>query len=150
MGYVDQGCRNIRLEKDDIHLWLTAECRKDDGSYRTSRIDLNLCIGPQSGVPNGSLEALSGWKVVTLTHGGGKGNYNGFRNFQLANDGRTFKCEKELNPGIGAILPWNWGADSDWEWREFNLNEHLNNVNGVLEFWAKKDVSFYTGLFQTH
>lgn len=139
-GYVDQGCININFWKDGTQLWLSCECPKDDGTYRTSKIDLNLCIGPLSG-GGGGLEALDGYKVVTLTDGGGRGNYNDFRNWQLADGGRTFKCEGEVRPGLGGLLPWNWGNDTEWEWREFNLNEHLNNVNGVLEFWAQKYVS---------
>jgi hypothetical protein len=76
MGYVDQGCRNIAftVDKDGKRLWLSAECRRDDGKWRTSKIDLNKCIGPSSPGSDGRLEALSGYKVVTLTHGGGKGN----------------------------------------------------------------------------
>jgi hypothetical protein len=139
-GYVDQGCRNIKFWKDGTHLWLSCECPRDDGTCRTSQIDLNLCIGPESGGGDG-LEALGGFKVVTLTYGGGKGNYNDFRDWQLVDDGRTFKCMGEVRPGLSGMLPWNWGKDSEWAWTQFNLNEHLNNVNGVLEFWAKKSVS---------
>jgi hypothetical protein len=141
-GYVDQGCRNIKFWKDGTHLWLSCECPRDDGTCRTSQIDLNLCIGPESGGGDG-LEALGGFKVVTLTYGGGKGNYNDFRDWQLVDDGRTFKCMGEVRPGLSGMLPWNWGKDSEWAWTQFNLNEHLNNVNGVLEFWAKKSECWF-------
>jgi hypothetical protein len=76
MGYVDQGCRNIAftIDRDGKRLWLSAECRRDNGKWRTSKIDLNKCIGPSARGSDSRLEALSGWKAVTLTHGGGKGN----------------------------------------------------------------------------
>jgi hypothetical protein len=138
MGYVDQNCRNIILFREGNCLWLSADCPKNNGQYRTSKIDLNLCVGPTGG---SGLEALNGHKVVTLTHGGGTGNYNDYRSFQLANGGRKFRCEGEVRSGLEGILPWNWGAETQWTWYEFNLNEHLNNLNGTLEFWAKKHVS---------
>lgn len=140
MGYVDS-CRNISLKKEGDHLWLSAECRKKNGEYRTSQIDLNLCVGPRSGGGPG-LEALNGWKVVTLTGGGGKGNYNEYRNWELRDDNRKFWAEGELRPGLKGVLPWNWFADSEWGWKEFPLDEHLNNMDGTLKFWAKKYVSY--------
>ena len=137
MGYVDQNCRNINLSREGDQLWLSAECRKDNGEYRTSRIDLDQCIGPNGGT---GLKALSGYIGVTLTHGGGTGNGNDYRNHQLADGGRKFRCEGQVRQGLEGILPWNWGKELDWTWHEFPLNDHLNNVNGTLEFWAKKHV----------
>lgn len=138
MGFVDS-CRNISLQKEDDHLWLSAECRKMDGGYRTSRIDLNLCIGPTG---DDRLEALSGYKVVTLTEMDGKGNHNAFRNWELRNNNRELWAEGELKPGIAGILPWNWWADSEWGWKSFQLDEHLDNIDGRLRFWAQKYVSW--------
>jgi hypothetical protein len=66
---------------------------------------------------------------------------NEYRNWQITNGGRTFKCEGQVDPGLAGALPWNWWNDYEWAWYEFDLNEHLNNVNGTLEFWAKKHVS---------
>ncbi|KAF3040405.1 hypothetical protein E8E11_002219 [Didymella keratinophila] len=106
-----------------------------DGGYRTSRIDLNLCIGPTG---DDRLEALSGYKVVTLTEMDGKGNHNAFRNWELRNNNRELWAEGELKPGIAGILPWNWWADSEWGWKSFQLDEHLDNIDGRLRFWAQK------------
>jgi hypothetical protein len=135
-GYVDQGCRNVKLTRKGDHLWLSAECPKDNGEFRTSKIDLNLCIG--YGGAKGCLAALDGPKRLTLM--AAKGNYNEHRNFSI-DDPRIFACEGEVNPRAAALLPWNWGADWGWERRTFELNKYLYTANGRLEFWGYKPVS---------
>ncbi|KAJ3039822.1 hypothetical protein HDV00_011730 [Rhizophlyctis rosea] len=107
-------CRNITLIRqanEFPHLWLKAECLRTDGTYCTSFIDLNVCIGPQQGPP---LKALTGY----ITHELVKEEL--FKDVALVEDGKILTCTYQ------------------GEAQRFNLTHYLYNHDGCLEFWCPK------------
>lgn len=90
-------------------LWLEAECRKRDGSYQRSRLDLQDCVsfGPDGSL-RGNTEAVTpNWRLV--------GN-NRVKDIQLI----------QAYLGLAATCQ---GTTSD-----FGLGSEVRNNNGILEF----------------
>ncbi|KAJ3043360.1 hypothetical protein HK097_001769 [Rhizophlyctis rosea] len=108
-----QTVKNIRLVPSPTNVILHADCLKKDGTYRTSSIDLNPCIGkPESG----RLNPKRGYTTHLLS------DPKYFRNLRLEDGGKTLKAEVV---GYGD--------------HTFNLGLHLFNHNGWLEFWVKEE-----------
>ncbi|KAF2116010.1 hypothetical protein BDV96DRAFT_573185 [Lophiotrema nucula] len=105
----------------------------EDGGYRDSQIDLNLCIGYQSR-DNGNerFRALSSYLPVNMK------TDSDIRNVQLEAPA-TWRAERTVYPGFfNSIL-----GKTQWEWGSLDLNDYVRNNDGVLEFVVKTE----SGLF---
>ena len=112
-------CRNITLDSKSLNL--RAECKKDDGSYRWSNLNLNDCVS--FGV-DGNIKASTGWYSPNwrLINNG-----NLVKNVGLVGDS-VLKAECAIERGA---FFWTY---LEWHSSDFNLNDWVRNNNGLLEF----------------
>ncbi len=118
-GSYRQSCRNARLEGRDL---LIAECRRQNGNWRNTRLDIDECRGRDIANVNGHLEC------GTRRFGGNYGYQmpggtwqQSCRNARIVRDELTAECRKR---------------DGDWQRDTIDLDEcrgqPLHNDNGRL------------------
>ncbi|KAH9826183.1 Cyanovirin-N [Teratosphaeria destructans] len=130
-------CRNVRLEVTPYNVYLHALCRRDDGTWRQSKIDLNFCIGPEPRAWNSKdqLVPLGSWQPASLLDSNGEPTK--VRKIRLVNAGATLRAEVTAYKGLSAVFD----RSSRWVVRDFDLTQHVRNHDGVLEFWSLRSAS---------
>lgn len=119
-GSYQRSCRNARIEGRDL---LIAQCQRQNGSYRNTRLDIDECRGRDIANDNGHLEC--GGK----TYGGSYGQYKlppgswtqSCRNARVIRDDLVAECRQR---------------DGDWKRSSLDLDDcrgrQVSNDNGRL------------------
>lgn len=162
-GNFTQSSRDIRLDAHGDYT-LHAQCRRTDGSYQSSSINLNQYLENDGGSFRWSGGSSNGASTYTVQQGdtlraiAGRFSHCSYeelaRHNNISNPDMIYPGQNLQVPGGGSRGGGNFGASArnvrladggqkleadlerhgDWHFRSVNLDERIGNRNGCLEF----------------